>query len=231
MKAMNGRCLTRFEELQREILECDPEDCPYKRSWDGQSIPEHELPRQWCWWFENKFPCYSGVRYTFFRYDGRSSVVFITLRPSTGWGIDTADFIFANALRNLGLVEERFKVDERGVLVFYEGALVTDLIKCRGKAGEALRRVHYNCLGFLKREIEIVRECSGREPKIVAVGKSGTRDLLWRYRRELGKRWKSKRDIPCISHPRSALIAKRRYEAFRKYLQEMSGELSRHGIV
>jgi len=121
----------------------------------------------------------------------------VTLRPSTAWAPDTADFLLASALKANGLVRERFEI-EGDTFIFYEGVLITDLIKCRGKAKEVIRNVPKNCLTFIKEELAIVRECSKREPRIIAVGRDAQR-LLYKHKSELGiKVYKSLDDVPWI---------------------------------
>jgi len=133
----------------------------------------------------------------FFKQNGSSDIIFVTLRPSTAWVPDTADFILANALKANGLVKERFEL-EGDTFIFYEGVLVTDLIKCRGKAKEAVKRIPENCLMFLNEELAIIRECSKKEPRIIAVGRD-TQRLLYKHKSELGVRvYKSLGDVPRI---------------------------------
>ena len=67
-----------------------------------------------------------------------------------------------------------------------------------------------------------MKECSGQadqKPKIIAVGETKIRDLLWKRRGELRIRWKFRCDMSCIQYPR------RRYNGFRKYPQQISDEL------
>jgi uracil-DNA glycosylase len=172
-------------------------ECDFVRSFNEESLPEHNLPPHWSWWFRNKWPSERNLYYTFFRWNGFSDIIFVTLRPSTAWAPDTADFLLASALKANGLVRERFEI-EGDTFIFYEGVLITDLIKCRGKAKEVIRNVPKNCLTFIKEELAIVRECSKREPRIIAVGRDAQR-LLYKHKSELGiKVYKSLDDVPWI---------------------------------
>jgi len=233
---MTGEYL--LEELQNRIKKCNA--CDFVKSFKDESIPEHKMDSQWSWWFKNKFPCEKEIYYTFFKYDGKSNIILVTLRPSTGWVVDTADFMLANALKACGLVRERFEL-VGDTFVFYEGILVTDLIKCRGLAKEAKDRrsiekaLQSACIKFLREEFDIVRECSGKEPKIFTMGKSGryqrlVRDILWKYKDELGIEIKSKEDIPCISFHSSMVRASGKYNRYIEYVNEIRNALRKLGI-
>ena len=181
--------------LQLRIQGCM--ECGFARSLNGESLPEHNLNSHWSWWFKNKWPIERELYYTLFKWDESSDIVFTALRPSTSWIPDTADIFLANALRANGLVRERFKLED-DTFIFYEGVLITDLIKCRGKAKEAVKSIPKNCLEFLKSELAIVRKCSEREPRIIAIGREAQR-LLYKYRRELGiEAYKRLDEIPWI---------------------------------
>ncbi|RLE90127.1 MAG: hypothetical protein DRN04_15545 [Thermoprotei archaeon] len=219
-----------LNELQKRIDNC--KECYFVNSFNNESIPEHRLSSHWSWWFKNKFPCEKELYYTFFKYNGRSNIVLITLRPSTEWGVaDTAGFMLANALKACGLVEEVLELIG-DTFVFYEGILVTDLVKCRGSAKEArkMKTLPRACINFLREEFNMVRECSGEEPKIMVMGKprsTPTRDLLWKYRKELGIHLRSRRDIPCISFHSYRVRFRPRYKQYKEYCQEIYEALKR----
>lgn len=206
-----------LNELQKRIRQCGA--CPFSRSFQGESIPSHNISSHWCWWFRNKFPCDEEKYFTFFKYTGSSDIVFVGLRPSTEWVPDTADFFLANALKFSGLIKERFDF-EGNTLIFYESkALITDFIKCRGRARERIAEVHDSCLEFLREEFDIVRRFSGEDPKIIAIGRD-TRRMLWKYRDRLGVKWKSIHNIPWIwLHNYATWQGKqtKKYDAFQEY--------------
>jgi len=216
-----------FFDLQMRIEDC--RCCVFVKSFEGEGLPEHGLSSHWSWWFRNKWPIEGGFYYTFFKWDGFSNVVFITLRPSTEWVPDTADFFFANALKVNGLVREVFKF-EGDTFIFYEGVLVTDLVKCKGKAKEVVEKVPEKCLAFIREELDIVRKYSGREPRIIAVGKK-SRELLYEHRIDIGiKAYKSVDDIPWIYlHNYAEWQGKRmkRIEAFKKYVNQIREAISK----
>ena len=232
---MEEICRGRIQKLQRRIYKCD--ECKGDiELWKEQVIPEHGLSSKWGWWFRNKFPCQADVGYVFFRYDGRSEYVFVALCPSTVWVFDTADFFLANALKACGLVREVFKL-EGDSFVFYEGCFVTDLIKCRRKARDVGKSVPSRCLHFLREELEMVRACSGKEPKVIAIGK-GTRDILWRYRNKLGirswNRFKRKEEAPRIyfhsyAEWRGEKKDVKRRKTFEKYVKDIKKEMKKFG--
>ncbi|MCL7389377.1 MAG: uracil-DNA glycosylase family protein [Thaumarchaeota archaeon] len=186
---------TCFSNLQLRIQECTK--CNFSKSFEKESLDEHNIPPHWSWWFKNKWPSKRNFYYTFFKPDGSTNIVFITLRPSTEWVPGTADFFLANALKANSLVRERFEL-EGDTFIFYEGVLVTDLIKCRGKAKEDVKRIPENCLMFLNEELAIIRECSKKEPKIIAVGERA-QELLYKHGSELGVRvYENRSNVPRI---------------------------------
>jgi uracil-DNA glycosylase len=205
-------------------------ECSLAGSFDGESLPEHGLPPHWSWWFRNKWPSGRSFYYTFFRWDGSSDIVFAALRPSTAWVPDTADFLLANALKASGLVKERYEL-EGDTLVFYEGVLVTDLIKCRGKAKEAVRSIPRNCLSFFKEELAMVRERSGRWPRIIAVGQEARR-LLHKHRSDLGiTAYRGLDDVPWIwLHNYAEWQGKpgmKKARAFEEYAKQIREEVAK----
>ncbi len=184
----------RLTDLMQRIYSCPNRECKYRRDWmTFQRIHYLRpiLPPQWLFWGKNKYPYYKkgeGTYYTLYEYDCSSNIVFVALRPSTGF-ISNADFLFAHSLLSLGLMKEVYALKE-DTFVFYKGPLVTDIIKCRGKAGTKVTYVPERCMSFLKEELEIVRQASKKEPKVVAVGDEAYK-ILRKYREEFGIRWLS----------------------------------------
>jgi len=218
-------CLGVFEEklhdLQLRIQECV--ECDFSRSFNGESLPEHNIDPHWSWWFKNKYPTEHELHYILFKWDESSNIVFTALRPSTSWIPDTADIFLANALKANGLVREIFKLEDN-TFTFYEGVLITDLIKCRGKAREAVKSIPNNCLEFLKNELAIVRECSGKEPRIIAIGREAQK-LLYKHRGEIGIEYRRIDEIPWIYlHNYAEWQGKanvRRSEVFQEYVKKI----------
>jgi len=226
--------LSELRILQDRILECKA--CGFVRSFNGESIPEHGLSPKWCWWFRNKYPCVNGrvKHYIFFDYNGSSNLVFVSLRPTTGWLPDTADVFLANALREFGLAAERYEAVGDTFIYYESSVLVTDLIKCRGKAKQKVEYIPEACLQFFVEELNIVRKYTGREPLIIAIGEK-TRDLLFKYRLDLGFAWIRKEDIPVIPFHTTAWMkfGKKitRYEAYIEYRNRVAEALRRIGII
>ena len=174
------------------IYGCPNYRCEYREDWkEFQNIhyPRPMLPPQWLFWGKNRYPCCKDVYYTLYRYDCSSNIVFVALRPSTEF-MSHSDFLFAHSLISLKLMKEVYAF-EQDTFVYYEGPLVTDIIKCRGKAKTRVTYVPERCLSFLKEELEIVRQASKKEPKVVAVGNEAYR-ILKKHHKEFGIHWLSK---------------------------------------
>jgi hypothetical protein len=115
-------------------------------------------------WF---FPEWGGVK-GFFGDGGKRRAMFIAPRPSTGRFPDEPVKQFYGALRDSG----------------FQDAHLTDIVKCRGEAGEPPEEMVENCLRYLLEEAKLVK------PRlIVIVGKSYERRLrkiAQRLEEELG---------------------------------------------
>ena len=105
--------------------------------------------REWCnegpWFFPPSED--SGIK----GFLGTGKVTFVCQRPSTRGKIpNKADLLFYELMKKYG----------------FEDAHITDLVKCRGIAGEISTREIDNCLLYLEEEIRILK------PKlIIAVGR------------------------------------------------------------
>ncbi|MEL9941006.1 MAG: hypothetical protein QW348_06855 [Ignisphaera sp.] len=220
-----------FYDLQNEVMNCNFVGCPYRGSWDSEKLSEHSLSNKWCWWFKNKFPCGKDVYYILFRYTGELNGVIVALRPTGAWIIDTANIYLANALKRLGLVEERFAM-EKDTFVYYDSRiLVTDLIKCKGKAEEKIRDVPKPCLEFLKKELELVKKITGKEPVVIAMGGESER-LLKKHRSALGIKNPIQR-IPFHSYVYGRgrnEFGETAEERINKYAEEIKSAFSKAGL-
>lgn len=205
-----------LEKLMEEIFNCPEASCEYKSGWEDFSMDQFGevlSPPQWLFWGRNKYPSKKEIYYTLYNYDGRSNIVFIALRPSTGF-IDNRNILFARALMKLNLMREVYEYRD-DTFIFYEGCFITDIIKCRGKVGK-VKRVPRRCLSFLRKELEIVEKTSGKKPKVIAIGEDAYR-LLKRYSDELGI---DKDDIGKIMH-----YSQRRKLRLNEYIKKLKRSL------
>lgn len=83
---------------------------------------------------------------------GEGPIVFVGSRPSTGSGVFPSEPVkmFYKLLKELG----------------FENAHLTDLVKCRGKAGKAKIEEVQNCLPILQKEISLINN-----PRIIPMKK------------------------------------------------------------
>jgi len=101
------------------------------------------------WFFP---PDESGVKGFF----GAGDTMFVCPRPSTGSFDDAGSKLFYNLLKKYG----------------FSDAHLTDMIKCRSKAGKMSSLEVQNCLPFLIKETEILKP-----HRIIAVGDEVYQDL------------------------------------------------------
>jgi len=145
--------LVKLRELVSEINDCLR--C-YEKFGDMEERDRIRI-RDWClqgpWLFP---PDEFGVNGFF----GTGDVIFICPRPSTGSFDDPASKLFYQLLR---------KHD-------FSNAHITDMVKCRSKAGKVSEKERKNCVNFLMKEVEILRPRT-----IVAVGNDVYNELKGRF--------------------------------------------------
>ncbi len=140
--------LAKLHDLMKEIETC----LRCYEEFEDMTEEDRIKVRDWYlrgpWFFP---PDKSGVKGFF----GTGNVMFVCPRPSTG-GFDKAVESFYKLLRRYG----------------FSNAHLTDMVKCRSKAGEISRTEVENCLPFLNKEIEILK------PRIIiAVGDAVYKEL------------------------------------------------------
>ncbi len=151
-QASRGRdraCMTKLQDLAEEIRICL--NCYTK----FRNLPNSERVKVRDWYLHGPWffpPDESGVKGFF----GTGSIVFVCPRPSTGSFADTASRLFYKLLKEHG----------------FSDAHLTDMVKCRRKAGKMSSVEIQNCLPFLIREIDILKP-----QRIVAVGNDVYREL------------------------------------------------------
>lgn len=107
-------------------------------------------------WF---FPPYRNVR----GFLGDGKVIFVCERPSTGTFPSKADKVFYEHIEKFNEHTEKHGLGD---------AHITDLVKCRGRAGKLEDRMVRNCFPYLEQEIKTLK------PKlIVSVGRNVERIL------------------------------------------------------
>lgn len=165
-----------LQELGLAILRCKEEACRYRQEFGNTYYGSQRQP-QWFFWWENEFlsvgaPRPSGVlKYIPFRYDGDSKIMIIALRPSTEDFPSNADMLLAEVLIENKLARPLFEVD-KGVLVYYEGAFLTDIINCRGLAKTKIENIPNSCREYLRRQLEFIHP-----DKIIFMGQK-TKDIV-----------------------------------------------------
>lgn len=146
---MNDSKLVKLRNLVEEIGAC------LKCYKEFKSMPESERLKVRDWYLHGPWffpPDKHGVKGFF----GTSDIMFVCPRPSTGSFDDPGSLLFYKLLRKYG----------------FSNAHVTDMVKCRSKAGKMSSLEIQNCLPFLIRETEILRSKT-----IVAVGDEVYREL------------------------------------------------------
>ncbi|MBO3798313.1 MAG: uracil-DNA glycosylase family protein [Thermoproteota archaeon] len=175
----------KLEALAKEIFAC--KSCRYWKDYQEFRGKKGTMAKasQWLYWAPNeilsrKVPAPSKATKALpFKYNGKSKIMFISMRPSMGEFLWSYTYPLPEALIENRLSKKIFRV-EGDTWVCYSGPLITDLVKCRGEAGKKMKRIPENCIRFLKREIEIVNP-----EAIVAMG-NDAKHLLSRYSNELG---------------------------------------------
>ena len=150
----NGDKLVKLHELIKRIENC----LRCYEEFEDVSHADRIRIRDWYlngpWFFP---PDKHGVKGFF----GTSDVMFVCPRPSTGSFDDPASKLFYKLLRKYG----------------FSKAHVTDIVKCRRKAGIMSSREIGNCFQFLLREKEIL------QPRIVvAVGDEAYNEIRDHFR-------------------------------------------------
>jgi hypothetical protein len=189
-----------LEELAVSILACQETACLYRKAFTETFYGSSKEP-QWLYWWENEFlspaaPRPKGIsKYVPFRYSGNPRIMIIALRPSTEDFPSNADMLLAEALIENRLASPVFEVD-RHAFVYYEGIFLTDVIKCRGLAGDKITNVPDCCKDYLRRELELVHP-----ERIVAMGEQA-RGILWDIRTDIGfgSSFRTLEDIPSVWH-------------------------------
>ena len=143
-----------LRELVKEIHTCLRCYEDFKEFNEDDRIRIREWYLQGPWFFP---PDKHGVKGFF----GTSDVIFVCPRPSTGSFDDPASKLFYKLLRKYG----------------FSKAHVTDIVKCRSKAGTMSSKEIGNCFPFLMREKEIL------QPRIViALGDNAYNEIRDHFR-------------------------------------------------
>lgn len=146
--------LVELRQLVDEIQTCLKCYTEFEDMEEQDRIKIRDWYLQGPWFFP---PNGSGVKGFF----GTGDVTFICPRPSTGGFDDPASKLFYRLLREHG----------------FTNAHITDMVKCRSKAGKMSGKEIRNCLKFLVKEVEILQPRT-----IVAVGNDVYNELKGRFR-------------------------------------------------
>jgi len=174
-----------LEMLEFEIKNCQAMDkCRFYKEWCELEVKLYGtsgvIPPQWGYWFKNRMPCTQEKYYTTFKFNpnvagSNAKIVFISMRPTTHPFPTKADVMFGRILTELGLAREVYTW-KKNVFVLYESVFVTDMIKCRGIAGNhpkslsEMEQQSKTCVEFFKKELQIVKKIVGEKLVAIALG-------------------------------------------------------------